>query len=119
MVAASLAAGAAGLGSRLWRHFQDRRTEAKAIEDDNKNVLLNLQTLDPDEVISLLEALSRPQQQRFGVENYTPAFGLVGKGVLRVVRQTSSRSFICELHPAIVRDREQILQAINRHVGRR
>jgi hypothetical protein len=90
------------------------RAERRA---DAKNVMANLQTLTPFEANALCEALSS-QKARFDVPDHSPVYyPLMRKKILVLMDYSAGRS-LCELHPAIRKNRTRILAELNAGGGR-
>jgi hypothetical protein len=78
---------------------------------DAEAVLSNLATLTREQLAYLLGVLSSPQR-RFEVSQLSDMYALISKRVLLPVGMGEHMSFICELHPAVLAQRDQLLPAL-------
>jgi hypothetical protein len=104
-----------------FKRYQDRKaaaaTELREREDEAREVLSNLETLDHLENQALLLRLTNGQE-RFEVIHGSYDWRLLHKGALISVRELGNpTTVICKIHPAIIDRRETIVTALKQKFG--
>lgn len=116
IIAASIVNGIVGAVLRSHTERNDRRAEQAAIEAEGEDIFWNLQALSHAEADFLVGVLRGPLR-RFQVHIASPAYGLIAKRILRAVDPLSN-GVICEVHPEILRRKDEFLPALERAIGR-
>src|SRR5262245_12812467 len=75
---------------------------------DHDDAIKNLSTLSPEELRAFV-VLLRSCSPRFEVHMLSRAYPLLEKGILKVVRNLDGLKWLCEFHPAIVANRDNLL----------
>ena len=81
---------------------RQERQEAEA------QALRNLQTLSVQEQISLL-GLLKSSNERYEVHSTSDGYRLMTKGILVEVQQVGGMTYLCEIHPAILKIKERLI----------
>jgi len=95
-------------GRRLITYFSGRVADAKELERADEEVVRNISALHLEEAQTLWVLLDDDMPPRFAVGPLSPLYPLLQKGLLKVVRSAGGANFLCEVHPAIMKQRESI-----------
>jgi hypothetical protein len=110
VVVLSLLSQIADAVARAVRREGLRRKYARGSADD---AIRNLSSLLPDE-LRVFHELLIGAPPRFEVHRLSAAHPLIDKGVLVPVRKLSGSNWICEIHPAILAMKQQILPPLEK-----
>lgn len=99
-----------GFGSAV-RWLSRKRNAAQSEKEDAQTALLNMHTLGQEEIEYLLELLKQPLP-RIEVHNGSNIANWIPKGILKPIGIAGPYSYVCEIHPAILKERAQIISDI-------
>jgi hypothetical protein len=101
-----------GIGT-LAKERSAKEAHRAAETNEAREALANIGALNSHELGILLELLTRAPQ-RFEVHIVSEAWAMIDKGVLVRIRHGAGVSCICEVHPAIVQHREDVVAQLRK-----
>ncbi len=104
----SLVMLAGGAISAWSQHLEAQAGEQRNREEDNRDVIQNLSTLNNEELAAFVELL-QSGAPRFEVHILSSAHPLMQKGILVPVRSLAGASWLCEFHSAIKTNKDKLL----------
>lgn len=99
-------------GRRVIASVQGRAEVSRAEKEEHNQALRNVAALYREEALTLRALLGANAPTRFTVAPLSPLSPLMDKGVLRVVREAGALSYICEVHPAILERKADVLRVL-------